>query len=89
MFAVLQWRRLFSSVFAITERMDMGLYEMPLSMSLLSFGMGTMLTNFHICGIMLVLRSVLNMLVRTASPRGPMCFKCLMYNLSGSCELLF
>ena len=32
----------------------MGLYEVPLSMSLLGFGMGTMLANFHMCGIMLV-----------------------------------
>ena len=51
----------------------MDLYGMPLSMSLLGFGMGTMLANFHMCGIMLVLRSDLNMLVRNASPRGPMC----------------
>ena len=29
---------LFSSVFAITERRDMGLYEVPLSVSLLGFG---------------------------------------------------
>ena len=28
----------------------MGLYEVSLSMCLLSFGMGTMLTNFHIDG---------------------------------------
>ena len=48
----------------------MGLYEVPLSMSLLGFGMGTMLANFHMCGIMLVLRAVFNMLVRNASPRG-------------------
>ena len=34
---------------AITERWDMGLYEVPLSMSLLGFGIGIMLTNFHIC----------------------------------------
>ena len=40
MFAVLKGRRLFSSVFAITERRDIGLYEVPLSMSLLGFGMG-------------------------------------------------
>ena len=33
-------------VSAITERRDMGLY-VPLSMSLLGFGMGTMLANFH------------------------------------------
>ena len=55
----------------------MGLYEVPLSMSLLGFGMGTMLANFHMCGIMLVLRAVFNMLVRNASPRGPLCFRCL------------
>ena len=45
----------------------MGLYEVPLSMSLLSFGMGTMLANFQMRGIMLVLRAVFNMLVRNAS----------------------
>ena len=32
----------------------MGLYEVHLSMSLLGFGMGTMLANFHMCGIMLL-----------------------------------
>ena len=67
----------------------MGLYEMPLAMSLLGFGMGTMLSNFHMCGIMLVLRAVFNMLVRNASPRGPMYFWYLLFNLSGPCELLF
>ena len=50
---------------------------MPLSMSLLGFGMGTMSANFHMCGIMLVLREVFDMLVRNASPRGPMCFRTL------------
>ena len=35
----------------------MGLYEVPLSMSILVFGMWTMLANFHMCGIMLVLRA--------------------------------
>ena len=58
----------------------MGLYEMPLSMSLLAFGMGPMLANFHMCVIMLVLRAV-----RNASPRGPMGFRCL----AGPCKLLF
>ena len=52
-------------------------------------GMGTMLANCHMCGIMLVLRAVFNMLVRNASPRAPLCFRCLMFNLSGPCELLF
>ena len=67
----------------------MGLYEVPLSMSLLGYGMGTMLANFHMCGIMLVLRAVFNVLVRNASPRGPICFRCMMFSLSGPCELLF
>ena len=40
--------RPFSSVFAITERRDMGLYEVPLSVSLLGIGIGTMLANFHL-----------------------------------------
>ena len=48
-----------------------------------------MVANFHMCGIMLVLRVVFNMLVRNASPKGPMCFMCLMFSLSGPCELLF
>ena len=51
----------------------MGLYEVSLSMSLLSVGMVTMLANFHMCGIMLVLRADFNMLAMNASPRGPMC----------------
>ena len=67
----------------------MGLYEVPLSMSLLGFGMGTMLVNFHMCGIMLLLRAVLNMLVKNASPRRPMCFWCRIFSLRRPCELLF
>ena len=64
----------------------MGLYEVPLSVSLLGFGMGTMLANFHECDIKLVLRAVFNMLVRNAST---MCFKCLMFSLLGLGELLY
>ena len=37
-----------SPVSAIIERRDMGLYEVPLSVSLLGFGIGTMLANFHV-----------------------------------------
>ena len=48
MVAVMQGRRFFSRVFAITERRDMGLYEVALSVSLLGFGIGTMLANFHV-----------------------------------------
>ena len=36
---------------------------------------------------MFLLRAVLNILLRNASPRGPMCFRCLIFNLSGPCEL--
>ena len=67
----------------------MGLYEVPLSMSLVGYGMAIMLANFHMCGIMLLLRAVLNMLARNASPRGPISFRCLIFSLSGPCELLF
>ena len=67
----------------------MCLYKVHFSISLLCFGTGTMLASFHMCGIMLVLRAVFNILVRNTSPRGPMCFRCLMFNLSGPCELLF
>ena len=34
-------------------------------------------------------RAVFNMLVRNVSPRGTMCFRCLVFSLSGPCELLF
>ena len=37
-----------SPVSAITERRDMGLYEVPLFVSLLGFGIGTMLASFHV-----------------------------------------
>ena len=47
-FKVMYGRMVFSSVFAITERRDMGLYEVPLFVSFLSFGIGTMLANFHV-----------------------------------------
>ena len=58
----------------------MDLYVVLLYRSLLGSGMETMLANFHMCGIMLVLRAVFNMLVRNSSPRGSMCFRCLMFN---------
>ena len=46
-----------------------------------------MLSNYyHMCGIMLLLRSILYVLMRNANLRGHMCF---MFSLSGPCELLF
>ena len=38
---------------------------------------------------MFLLRAVLNILVRNGSPRGPMCFRGLIFSLSGPCELIF
>ena len=55
----------------------MGLYGVPLSVSLLGFGIGTMLANFHVWGIMFFLRPVLNILVRNASPMFVLCVVCL------------
>ena len=41
-------------------------------MSLLGFGMSIMLSNFHMCGMMLLFKSVLYMVVRYVSPIGHM-----------------
>ena len=70
---------------AITEMRYMGFYERPLSMSLLGFGMGTVLTNFH----MLVLRAVFNMLVGNASIREPICFRSLMFSFRTVSVVIF
>ena len=38
---------------------------------------------------MFLLRAVLNILLRNASPRGSKYFRCLIFSLSGPCELFF
>ena len=38
---------------------------------------------------MLLLRTVFNILVRNASLRGPMCFRCLIFSFSGPCDLFY
>ena len=38
----------FSSVLAITERSEMGLYDVPMFMSLFGFGIGMMFASFHV-----------------------------------------
>ena len=38
----------FSSVFAITERSEIGLYDVPMFMSLLGFRIGMMFDSFHV-----------------------------------------
>ena len=47
MYAVMQGEGS-SPVSAITERRGMGLYEVTLYLSLLGFGIGAMLANFHV-----------------------------------------
>ena len=41
-------RRLFTGVFAITDMRDISRYGVPLFVSLLDFGIKTMLVNFHV-----------------------------------------
>ena len=38
---------------------------------------------------MFLLRAVLNILVRNVSQREPMCFRCLIFSLSGPCVFYF
>ena len=86
MFCVIYGRIAFSSVFAITVRSDIGLYNVPMLMSLLGVGTGIMLANFHTCGILL-LSAALYMFVRYFSPSLPMYLRCFMLMLSGLVEL--
>ena len=48
MLLVMYGSSVFSSVFAITERSEMGLYDMPMFMSLFGFGIGIMFASFHV-----------------------------------------
>ena len=47
MFCVMYGRITFSGVFAITDRRDIGLYDVPMLMSLLGLGIGMVLASFH------------------------------------------
>ena len=55
----------------------MGLYDVLMVMSLFGFGIGMIFAIFHVCGMMLLF--MLYMLVRYASPNGPMFLRCLMW----------
>ena len=44
------------------------------------FGDGDYVSQLPYVWYYVVLRAVFNMLVRNASPRGPMCFTCLIFN---------
>ena len=46
MLFVMYGSSVFSSIFAITERSEMGLYDVPMFMSL--FGIGIMFASFHV-----------------------------------------
>ena len=89
MFCVIYGRITFSIVLAITDRRDIGLYDVHMLMYLLGLGTGMMLTNLHACGILLSLSAALYMFVRYFSPRLQTCFRCFMSMLSGPVELLF
>ena len=47
-----------------------------------------MFANFHLYGITFLLRAVFLHTREKCVPRGPKCFRCLMFSLS-TCELLF
>ena len=47
MFCVTYGRMSFSGVFVITDRRDIGLYDVPMLMYLLGLGIGMMLASFH------------------------------------------
>ena len=48
MLFVMYGSSVFSSIFAITERSEMGLYNVPMFMSLFGFGIGMMFASFHV-----------------------------------------
>ena len=48
MLFVMYGSSVFSSVFAITRRSEMGLYDVPMFMFLFGFGIGMMFASFHV-----------------------------------------
>ena len=56
--------RIFSNVFAMGERRAIGLYEVPIEVSLLGLGIGITFACFQVLGIMFVLIVVLYRCVR-------------------------
>ena len=83
------WKNHLLKCFAITDRRDIGLYDVPMLMSLLGFGTGMMLANFYTFGILLWVSAALYMFVMYFSSSLPMCLRCFMLMLSGPVELLF
>ena len=59
----------------------MGLYEVPLFVSVGFWDTGYV-SQRPCVRYCVFIKSSLNILVRNASPRGPMCFRCLIFSLS-------
>ena len=57
------------------------MYDVPMFMSLLGFGIGMMFDNSHVCGMMFLFGAMLYMLLRYTTPSVPMCFRCLIIGL--------
>ena len=85
MFTVMQGRIIFSSVFAITERRDMVLYEVPMYNVFTGFWDGDYVGQLPYVWYYVIVK---NIFIHSSS-RGPMCFRLIMFSLSGPCELLF
>lgn len=88
MLSVMYGSMIFSSVFDMGDMSAIGLYEGPMFVFFPGFGMGIMLDNFQMCGIMLVLSAMLYVCVRYWIASGPKCLRCLMLMLSGPVLLL-
>ena len=65
----------------------MGLYEVPLFVSL--FWDRDYVSQLPCVRYYVFVKSSFKHTREECSPRGPMCFRCLIFNLSGPCELLF
>ncbi len=60
MCCVIYGRTIFSSVFAIGDKSEIGLYEEPKSGSLLGLRIGIILESFQMCGMVLLLSAFMS-----------------------------
>ena len=67
----------------------MGLYEVPFFCVFVGFWDRDYLSQLPCVRYYVFVKSSFNILMKNASPRGHMCFTCLIFRLSGPCELLF
>ena len=65
-FLIRSFSELLIGVFAMTERSEMGLYDVSMFMSLFDFRIGMMFASFHALGMMLLFSDMVYMLVRYA-----------------------